>query len=380
MSDREFLEILQSNKKIIISSWYERLVLHFPGFHNHEHLMQESYTYFDYLLELNTPLEEHPLQAGISLVCEQLIKRDVSVAHIVHSNQLMVDSILYFVAEHPLGKEIPLRLIRKITHRVFEYERAVLDEYHAILINRLQKNEQTITALHESRLTIIGKMAASMAHEIRNPLTTILGFLKLLRNAVINNQASKLISYLETIESEFNNIQLQITGFLSFSKKDLIEEPFEQISSNTLIKSVIALITPRLINDRIDFQYIEGTDIPLHIQKIALQQVLSNIINNSIDALSEVEKDKKIIVASRLAEDQYIISVTNNGPEIQEEIKDSLFEPFVSSKRDGTGLGLAICKQIMVKNSGDVTFTSSASETTFFIKFTIEKESIALPS
>lgn len=380
MSDREFLDILQSNKKIIISSWYERLVSHFPGFYNHDHLMQESYTYFDYLLDLKTPLEEHPLQAGISLVCEHLINRDVSVAQIVHSNQLMVDSILYFVAEHPLGKEIPLRLFRKITHRVFEYERAVLDQYHAILINRLQKNEQTITALHESRLTIIGKMAASMAHEIRNPLTTILGFLKLLRNAVINNHASKTISYLETIESEFNNIQMQITGFLSFSKKDLIEEPFEQISSNTLIKSVIALITPRLINDRIDFQYIEGTDIPLHIQRIALQQVLSNIINNSIDALSEVEEDKKIIVASRLAENQYIISVTNNGPEIQEEIKDSLFEPFVSSKRDGTGLGLAICKQIMVKNSGDVTFTSCTSETTFFIKFTIEKEIIALPS
>lgn len=380
MSDRDFLEILQSNKTIIISSWYERLVSHFPGFYNHEHLMQESYTYFDYLLDLKTPLEEHSLQAGISLVCEHLIKRDVSVAQIVHSNQLMVDSILYFVAEHPLGKEIPLRLIRKITHRVFEYERAVLDQYHAILIHRLQKNEQTITALHESRLTIIGKMAASMAHEIRNPLTTILGFLKLLRNAVITNQASKTISYLETIESEFNNIQMQITGFLSFSKKDLIEEPFEQISSNTLIKSVIALITPRLINDRIDFQYIEGTDIPLHIQKIALQQVLSNIINNSIDALSEVEEDKKIIVASRLAENQYIISVTNNGPEIQEEIKDSLFEPFVSSKRDGTGLGLAICKQIMVKNSGDVTYTSSASETTFFIKFTIKNEIIALPS
>lgn len=373
MSDaRSYLKILEIQKELIISQWYKGIVQQYPGFYNHEKLMQETNSYFQFLLELETPLENHPLHSEIPRVCEHLLKRDVPVAHIIHSNQLWVDAMLFFVQEDPLGKTIPMHLIRKIINRVFEYERKILNQYNAILREQLQTNERTITGLHESRLAIVGKMAASMAHEIRNPLTTILGFLKILRNYISNhssNTSENLSTYLDIIESEFTNIQMQITGFLSFSKKEIIEEPLVGISANTLIKSVIAMITPRMINENISFQFIEGKDMKLKVQKIAVQQVLSNIISNSIDALSEIKGDKKLTITCEITGDAYVICVTNNGPVIPEEIKDSLFEPFVTGKEEGTGLGLAICKQIMTKNSGDVTFVSSENETAFHIKF-----------
>ncbi|WP_186445983.1 sensor histidine kinase [Paenibacillus cremeus] len=370
MSDTQsYLTTLRYHKDKIINQWYKGLDEHYPGFYDREALLQATHAYYEFLLDIDIPLETHPLHNIIPMQCEILLKKEMPLAHIMHSNQLWVDALLFFVQD-PIGQTIPMSLIRTIIQRVFSYERIFLSHYHGLLKDQLMTNERTITDLHESRLTIAGKMAASMAHEIRNPLTAIQGFLKLIRNDLSKHTTAKLSSYLDIIESEFVNIQMQITGFLSFSKRNIVEEPAVTISSNTLIKSVVAMITPRIINDNIHFEFYDGNDIELKVQKIAVQQVLSNILNNSIDALAEIGEYKKLTITSEMTSDHtYVISITNNGPEIPEAIKDTLFEPFVTSKKEGTGLGLAICKQIMTKNDGDVTFASNASETTFYMIF-----------
>lgn len=210
-----------------------------------------------------------------------------------------------------------------------------------------------------------------MAHEIRNPLTTIVGFVKLIRNQLPSVDPIKLKEYLDIIDREYINIQMQITGFLGFSKKNVMEEPFVAITSSALITAVLEMATPRLINENIHFINQVAEESELLIQKVAIQQVMSNLLNNSIDALAEKEEDKRLKVEGYYEGDQYVISVSNNGPEIPEAIRSSLFQPFVSGKRDGTGLGLAICKQIMIKNNGNINFISNAEQTTFYIKFNL---------
>jgi two-component system, sporulation sensor kinase D len=368
MTEIQFLEILQNHKEIIIHRWFDRLSQYYPGFYDHEFIMRETYNLFQFMLDIEIPVESHTHFASIPTLSEQCFQQKIPVDHIILFNQLWTDTLLFFVEQDERGKIIPITLIRIILQRVFEFERCFVIHYSKFTNELFEKQEKTLAELHEARLTVVGKMAASMAHEIRNPLTTILGFLRLIRR---DNITSTTISYLDIIEKEFQNIQMQITGFLSFSKKGAFEESFEIISINSLVHSVIDMVTPRLIDHNIIFQLNIEEDILLNLQKTSIQQVVSNIINNSIDALSEIEENRTLIVKSQRLRDMYVVSIANNGPQIPEAIQYKLFEPFVTSKKHGTGLGLSICKQIMTRNLGDIKFASNPKETTFEIIFRV---------
>ncbi|MCY9694895.1 sensor histidine kinase [Paenibacillus alginolyticus] len=368
MTDEKHLMIIKKYKNQIITKWIREFIHCYPEY-DRKVLKKDAEGFYTYMSDLHIPAAEHSRFLAIPESQKVFLKRNVSISHVVHSSQLWIDAILWFIQENPRGKTISMSLTRKIIARVSLYERYFLHQYNTITKELLSGQEQTITELHEARLTIIGKMAASMAHEIRNPLTAILGFLKILRKQLSIQNHQKISSYLDTIESELLSIQMQIAGFLSFSKKDAIEESFEEVSSTSIIDNVLAMLAPRLVNDNIELIFQQGDDIKLKVQKIAIQQVLSNILNNSLDALSEKEGEKGLKIASMLEDDEFLIIISNNGPEIPPEIKDSLFIPFVTNKKDGTGLGLAICKQIMTKNKGDVTFDSSPNETSFRLSF-----------
>jgi signal transduction histidine kinase len=223
--------------------------------------------------------------------------------------------------------------------------------------------------MHEDRLNLIGKMASSMAHEIRNPLTSIGGFLKLIRINIQKGNLLKLIDYINIIDSEFDKINMQITGFLSFSKNRAMEEKNIEISTLQIVNATLSLLNPRLINDNIDLKVDEENNNIICIQKIAIQQVISNIVNNAIDALNSVDYHRKIRIYFN-QDDQYnYINIVNNGPKIPGRMRDSLFLPFVTDKDDGTGLGLAICKEIMAKNNGEIYFKSNNEQTSFILSF-----------
>jgi signal transduction histidine kinase len=211
-------------------------------------------------------------------------------------------------------------------------------------------------------------MAASMAHEIRNPLTAIEGFIQLIRtemNSPNSLNLSKVNGFIDIIQNEFSGLYGQITSFLSFSKNDGLVEPYVLCTGKRLIESVLELVNPRLINENIQVKLGLPCGKPLAVQKTAIQQVLSNLLNNSIDALSTVSYPKMIAIRTYDDDANYYIEVIDNGPGIPAEIQDTVFTPFVTGKVNGTGLGLAICKQIMKKNKGDIRFISKQGETKF---------------
>jgi two-component system, sporulation sensor kinase D len=235
----------------------------------------------------------------------------------------------------------------------------------------LEQKDQTINQMHTDRLTMLGQMAASMAHEIRNPLTAIEGFIQLIRYETNSNSFNqqKVNGFLDVIQSEFKGLYGQITGFLSFSKNDGIEEPYTTCTSKEIIDAVLGLVNPRLINENIEIKLALQCINPMVIQKIAIQQVLSNLINNSIDVLSSVQYLKVIEIQTYEDDTNCYIVLIDNGVGIPLEIQDTIFTPFVSSKSNGTGLGLPICKQIMEKNKGGINFTSKNGETKFTLSF-----------
>jgi two-component system, sporulation sensor kinase D len=368
------IAFLHEYKQTIIERWSIGLDKAYPGVYNVSELMKQGEIYFEIFIEICIPLEQHPVLELLPQSCQRLVEKNVPLEHTLHSSHIWRAVVMETIEQFYGDSNVSVNLLQKLNSRIDSFERKVCMSFAELSNSLINEKEQKINELHDDRITIIGKMAASMAHELRNPLTSIGGFLKLLRSNLSEESSRKVSKYIDVIQTEFESFQMQITGFLSFSKKRVYEEPLINITVNQLVDSVLSLVHPRLVSENIHLEIGLADGMYLHVQKVAIQQVLSNLINNGIDALSAVDHDKMIKISSREDQDAYYISVSNNGPEIPERIKLTLFSPFVTGKADGTGLGLAICKQIMERNNGDITFTSNGEETEFTISIRKNKQ------
>lgn len=232
--------------------------------------------------------------------------------------------------------------------------------------------------MHHDRLSMLGKMAACMAHELRNPLFAIERLVGLLKTEINPFQIEKVNTYLSVIDHEIKTMYRQITSFLSFSKNKGAEEPFVPRQLIEIVQTVLELTQPRLTSEKIELDIESQSRCILEVQEIGLQQVICNLINNSIDALMTIDSSRKITI--RLYEDNNCgyLSIRDNGPGIPDNLKSRLFEPFATEKAGGTGLGLAISNQIILKHYGELTFQSQKGNTEFVV--TIPKEKIKTES
>jgi signal transduction histidine kinase len=362
----KYVNYIRQNQKQITEQWLSMVKKH------HEQVAsiikpEVFQLLFDYLLDFgpDSKVNRQKLMASLPEYCRYLYEQGITSEKI---------SIFMTVMRHLLMgnydavfKPFPIHVVKEVINRLDTLETEINRQYARL---ELIKRENDMTELHEDRLSLIGKMAASMAHEIRNPLTSIKGFLKLIRANIPSDASPNIEKYINIIESEFENIHMQITGLLSFSKKQIIEESFSYLSANQLLHSMISLLSPRLINENVELEVNEREVFHIHGQKVALQQVISNILNNGIDALAmNQDREKRMRIEIYSDDRASYISISNNGPEIPHEVRGVLFRPFTTTKEDGTGLGLAICKQIMEKNNGDISFESGPDETTFTLIF-----------
>ncbi|CAG7631839.1 Sensor histidine kinase RcsC [Paenibacillus allorhizosphaerae] len=371
--DKE-LAFLREHKGAIIGNWQVKIRNAYPGYYEGDTLLIETGRYFEYITGLHIPKEQHEIMSNAPNWAKRLVENNIPLHHILRSHHYWrsaMHEVLGESRELEVGRV--LILLNELEDRMQYYQETVCHIFLELTNAKLSEQERAIIQLHDDRLNLIGKMAASMAHEIRNPLTSIKGFLKLIRENMTNEDGSKVYRYLNVVENEFENIHMQITGLLSFSKKRVMEEPFVQVTPRQLLDSVVSLLNPRFLNENVNLSIELLEEELLTIQKVAVQQVISNIINNGLDALTHVKHDKEMMIRGYVESETYVIEFTNNGPAIRPEIQKTLFEPFVTDKVEGTGLGLAICKTIMQKNNGGISFISVDERTTFTLNFQIRE-------
>ncbi|MFQ6084205.1 MAG: cache domain-containing protein [Candidatus Aminicenantia bacterium] len=240
--------------------------------------------------------------------------------------------------------------------------------------------EQQQQVMKSEKLAAMGQLAASVAHEINNPLGGISNCLKLI-STKINKPNPKpkdlkdSIKYLRTSEQELNRCIGIVRNFLVFSRRPKLKSALTNI--NTVILELIALIAPQATVQNIKISKELESDLPqLMADAQQLHQALMNIILNSLEAMPQGGK-LKIRSGYDQRDEAIKIEITDTGYGIPEENLPYLFEPFFSSKPTGkgTGLGLSIVYEIIDEHNGSIEVESEINKgTTFIIKLPIHKE------
>lgn len=221
------------------------------------------------------------------------------------------------------------------------------------LLNHLM--ELVIIARNSARLSMISQLAAGIAHEIRNPISVISGFIQLLQKDP--NQEK----YLRLISSEIERINRIIGDFLLFSKP-----PKENMNSwlvTDILKDTLELFMSQINEKQLKLDFQADRELPqIQCEANQLKQVFFNIIKNAIESMTEGGKLSIAINKEKLG--RIRIRIADQGTGIPPDVLRKLGQPFNSTKEEGTGLGLMICVKYVEHHNGTLKFSSKVNEGT----------------
>ncbi len=216
------------------------------------------------------------------------------------------------------------------------------------------------------KLAAIGKLAAGVAHEIRNPLSSIRGFAQYLRNTFKDKPRER--EYTETIVLEVDRINSVVTDLLTFARP--MEAELIPTDLTELIEHAVRLVEEDALSLNIDIQ----TDIQ-DLSKIPLDanQMTQAILNLLLNALQAVKNGGRIEVGAELNPSDSLLKiwVEDDGSGIAAEQKEKIFDPFFTTREKGTGLGLAIVHKIVENHRGEINLQSPLAGKTRGCRFTI---------
>lgn len=227
-------------------------------------------------------------------------------------------------------------------------------------------NEQLMKNLRRSdRLAILGRMAAAMAHEIRNPLGAMRGFTQIFHKNAIAQNDDKTTRYAELVLQEIDRLNASITAVLNFSKP--VEPHFSPASLATLCARAVKLISRDAAAHNISLVSHVPEDMPpILLDQNLLTQALLNLLINALDAMPNGGE----LTLDAIDEGTSVhLMIRDTGHGIPPEHLKSIFEPFYTTKAKGTGLGLANVENIIAEHGGDIWVESILNEgTTFHIR------------
>jgi two-component system, LuxR family, sensor kinase FixL len=234
---------------------------------------------------------------------------------------------------------------------------------------RLQ--EMHAELLHVSRLSAMGQVVAALAHELNQPLTAISNYMEAAR-VLLDRGAdvplSRIGSAIDRVgEQAVRAAQIiqRLRGFLSRGNDERRIEPV-----STLVKEAVELAQLDMRQRGVSIRLGNvPADVSILADKIEIQQVLLNLLRNAAEAVADQES-REIALLTEANATTLQISVVDNGPGLPDEVRDKLFQPFVSTKKTGMGVGLSICHTIVTAHDGHLSAEPNPDGGTIF-KFTL---------
>ena len=224
-----------------------------------------------------------------------------------------------------------------------------------------EKNKMENDLLRLDRLHLVGEMAASISHEVRNPLCVVRGFLELLAG---KKECRKYIEQFELMITELDRANSIITEFLSLAKNKHVEMKKHNI--NQIIKSLSPLLEADAAKG--------DKEIILRLEKVPeifldekeFRQLLLNLVRNGLEAMPS---GGEVTIRTQVEDDEIVLMICDQGSGIPAEVQANIGQPFISTKDNGTGLGLSVCYSICHRHHADIDFQTGPQGTAFFIRF-----------
>jgi signal transduction histidine kinase len=328
--------------------------------------------------------EVHHLFISILNLCEQFKEMQVDRIHTVMENGhvqagklryisilvsifvvIMAITLISFFIQHILE---PLRKlageasrmgtsaasqneIKSLSHSV-RYLIEDVDQTHT----ELTKSRETL--LQAEKMALVGKLAAGMAHSIRNPFTSVKMRMFSLGRTLKLTETQK--DDLDVISQEIRHIDTIVQNFLEFSRPPKLK--MQQVSPSVIVDLVIQLLEHRLISYEVRIEVIRKRPLPpIPADPEQLKEVLVNLVVNACEAM---KKGGRIVISEeetieRPIGKMVVICVSDNGPGIPCSLLDKVLQPFFTTKEEGTGLGLSIASRIIEEHDGRLNLTST---------------------
>ena len=230
-------------------------------------------------------------------------------------------------------------------------------------ITNLRSFEQKIE--RNERLAMIGQIAAGTAHEIRNPLTSIKGFLQMFLQSFTESGMDREKAYTEIMLTEINRINSLVSEFLLLSKPRDVQ--YSIVDLNIIFEEILPIVESQAHLFGVEVKFASRGKLPMAVGDTELlKQVFINICKNGIEAMGE-QGTLRISHHIDHDGDKMSIDIHDTGPGIPVYIIDKIFDPFFTTKEEGTGLGLSVCQKIIHDLGGQIRVSSKGYGTTFHI-------------
>ena len=361
----KLIAFFAKNKESLVRDWENSIVVsNGDPFKVKIHYNGESL--LNVILQIDNLTKEELLDCIQKLaieISEERVLADINMGDFVYNVNLGRTVIYSYLSKSGLGWEDLQEPLNSINYCFDKFLFYAVSHFTEAKNKIIDEKTRVIDSTHQDRLTLLGQMTSSFIHEFRNPLTSIHGFLQLIKEGYPD------MKYLDIISSELDQLNFRISQFLLLSKKELIGKEKDFFNLNKLIDDVLNFLYPSILDSKAKINKQISDDITIFGYADEIRQVLINIIFNAIDVLNHHRKENPIIeIISDIEDTQFIkVNISNNGPMIPEEIQKTIFEPFFTTKVLGTGLGLFVCKEIIEKHKGELTCHSTNHKTTFSI-------------
>lgn len=228
------------------------------------------------------------------------------------------------------------------------------------LLIRLEDSRQKMQADKEKRLELVATVAGTLAHEIRNPLTGVQGFISLLKENRVSEEEEV---YFSVIETEIKRINTIVSEFLILGKPTVVVT--DTYSIQYILNQIIPIIESEAQQRNIHLEIeIPNEEIHFTCNKDHIKQLILNLSKNGMQAMST---GGTLTISVTQKNKHIIFSIRDTGEGIQTNKIDTIFEPFITTKEEGTGLGLVVCKQIVETYHGTIDIQSTIGKGTTFI-------------
>lgn len=286
----------------------------------------------------------------------------------------VIQHLLCVLKEHKDEGRVELQLLHKEGKKVWGdvHYKLYFDERHQFTggigtVADITKQKQAKLELEKSnqqlqmqaqKLAVAGQIAAGIAHEVRNPLTSVNGFLQLMKT-----QYPERTDYFDIIFSEIKRIDFVLSELLILAKPQSVK--FQEVQLHELLEQVITLLNTNAVLSNIDLKKpFKKQDVGAILADAnQMKQLFINLIKNAIEAMPE---GGSIYISTEKVLNEWVITIQDEGKGMSEEDIQKIYDPFFSTKQEGTGLGLTICASILKDHQGRMNVSSEQGKGSAF--------------